>query len=43
MVYREEGRKSWCMVHFIPDVVDPCYYGFIILTPRGHGAVIITC
>ena len=42
MVPREEGRMSWEVYHFSPGEVEPCIYGFLILVPRGHGAVKIT-
>ena len=43
VVYHEEGRTSWFLDPFIPDTVDPCCCGFIILVPRGYGAVINMC
>ena len=30
---------SWVVDNFIPDMVDPCSYGYLILEPCGHGAV----
>ena len=43
LVKREEGRTSWGLDHFIPYTVDPCCYGFLRLSPRGHGAVKMIC
>ena len=42
VVYYEEGRTSWGLDNFSPDVMDTCSYGFLRLAPRGHGAVKIT-
>ena len=36
VVYREEGRASWCLDTFSPDAVDPCRYGFLRLDPHGN-------
>ena len=43
LVYNKEGRKSWGLYPFSPDVVDTCIYGFIRLAQHTHGAVKITC
>ena len=43
MVLCEEGRVSWGLNPFSTGVVDPRSYGFMRLSPRGHGAVKITC
>ena len=42
VVYHEEGRMSWCLDTSIHDTVDPCCYEFIVLSPRRHGAMMIT-
>ena len=36
VMYPDEERTYRGLDNFIPDEVDPCRYGFLILVPRGH-------
>ena len=42
VVYHEEWSIPLCLDPFIPGTVDPCCYGFLILDPCGHIALMIT-